>query len=129
MDVDEDFDQDIKVVTNYQPRIGGSAAGGAGNKPLVMVDPISGKTIPVDQMEEHMRVQLLDPKWREEQKRFAEKQKETGYAEGSSIADSLRMFAKKRGDIFGQSAAGNAPDSAAAIAQEAALEKRRQEVL
>lgn len=129
MDVDEDFDQDIKVVTNYQPRIGGSAAGGAGNKPLVMVDPISGKTIPVDQMEEHMRVQLLDPKWREEQKRFAEKQKETGYAEGSSIADSLRMFAKKRGDIFGQSAAGNAPDSAAAIAEEAALEKRRQEVL
>ena len=128
MDVDEDlYDQDIKVVTNYQPRIGGSA-GWAGSKPLVMVDPISGKTIPVDQMEEHMRVQLLDPKWREEQKRFADKQKESGYAEGSSIADSLKIFARQRGDIFGQAAVGNAPDSAAAIAAEAAIEKRRQEV-
>lgn len=124
MEVDEDLlDQDIKVVANYQPRIGGAAG-----KPLVMVDPISGKAIPVSQMEEHMRVQLLDPKWREEQKRFAEKQKETGYAEGSSIADSLKQFAKKRGDIFGQAAGGAAPDSAAAIAEEAAAEKRRQEV-
>lgn len=34
--------------------------------------------IPVDKMSEHMRVQLLDPKWREEQKRFLDKQKETG---------------------------------------------------
>lgn len=130
MEVDEPFDQDIKVVANYQPRIASassSAAGGAG-KPLVMVDPISGKAIPVHQMEEHMRVQLLDPKWREEQKRFVEKQKESGFAEGDSIADSLRLFAKKRGDIFGQAAHGSAPNSAAAIAEEAALEKRRQEV-
>jgi splicing factor 3A subunit 1 len=121
-------DQDIKVVANYQPRISGSSSMQSSTA-MMMVDPLSGKAIPVGQMEEHMRVQLLDPKWREEQKRFADKQRETGFAEGGSIADSLRMFAKKRGDIFGQAAGGSAPHSAAAIAEEAARERKKQEVL
>ena len=66
-------------------------------------------------------MQLLDPKWREEQKRFQDKQKETGFAEGSSIADSLRTFAKKRGDIFGQSVAATSENSAQAIARESEI--------
>jgi splicing factor 3A subunit 1 len=45
---------------------------------MTMIDPISGKAIPVNQMAEHMRVSLLDPKWRTEQQRFQEKQRETG---------------------------------------------------
>ena len=48
-----------------------------------------------------MRIQLMDPKWREQQQRFLEKQQETTLAAGSSIADSLKQFAKQRGDIFG----------------------------
>jgi hypothetical protein len=44
----------------------------------------------------------MDPRWRIEQKRFQDKQRETGYAEGGSIADSLKTFAKMRGDIFGR---------------------------
>jgi splicing factor 3A subunit 1 len=117
MDVDMDMDMDmeedqpgeveveveeeveINVVSDYQPRMAQKASSGA---PMTMVDPLSGKVVPVDEVGEHMRVQLLDPRWRLEQQRFQEKQKETGYAEGSSIADSLKNFAKQRSDIFGQ---------------------------
>jgi splicing factor 3A subunit 1 len=99
----EDDDQskselDIKVIADYTPRIAKSAPS-LGT--MTMIDPISGKSLPVSEMGEHMRVQLLDPKWRIEQQRFQAKQRETSYAEGSSIADSLQSFARKRGDIFG----------------------------
>ena len=94
-----DGDGDIKVVTDYTPRVAG---GGGPSGPMTMIDPLSGRVIPVEEMSEHMRVQLMDPRWRIEQRRFQEKQKETGFAEGSSIADSLMQFAKKRGDIFGK---------------------------
>lgn len=134
---EEDDLSDLKVVTDYQhhssssagsSRAGSSAAGAGAGGGLMMVDPISGKAIPVDQLTEHMRVQLLDPRWREQQQRFVEKQKETGFAEGGSIADSLKMFARKRGDIFGQAATGAGPNTAAAIAEQEALEQRKHEV-
>eukprot|EP00607_Mallomonas_marina_P004114 CAMPEP_0182424134 /NCGR_PEP_ID=MMETSP1167-20130531/10289_1 /TAXON_ID=2988 /ORGANISM="Mallomonas Sp, Strain CCMP3275" /LENGTH=340 /DNA_ID=CAMNT_0024603697 /DNA_START=362 /DNA_END=1381 /DNA_ORIENTATION=- len=98
-DEDEDMDTDIKVVHDYRPRVqlGGRSA------PMTMIDPLSGKAIPASEMSEHMRIQLMDPRWREEQKRFQEKQVGTGYAAGSSIASNLQIFAKQRGDIFGSS--------------------------
>jgi splicing factor 3A subunit 1 len=92
----EDIDADINVVSDYQPRL---APGG--KKVATMIDPISGKAVPVADLSEHMRIQLMDPKWRIEQQRFLSKQAETSYAEGSSIADSLKQFARQRGDIFG----------------------------
>ena len=90
----------IKVVRDYVPRMS-STVSAAGTSTMTMVDPVSGREVPVDQMSEHMRVQLIDPRWRIEQQRFQDKQKESGYAEGESIADSLKQFARKRGDIFG----------------------------
>jgi splicing factor 3A subunit 1 len=95
MDMDMD-DGDLKVVSNYVPRTAQHTS-----STLMMADPISGKSIPADKVEDHMRVQLIDPSYKIQQKRFQDKQLETGYAEGSSIADSLKLFAKKRSDIFG----------------------------
>jgi len=94
----EDDDNDIKVVHDYAPRVHTDVLTTA---TLTMIDPISGREVPINEVSEHMRVQLIDPKWREEQARFLEKQKDTGYAESSAIADNLRQFAKKRSDIFG----------------------------
>jgi hypothetical protein len=113
---------DLRVVDDYQYDAGGTQA------TKMMVDPISGKVVAAEDMTEHMRVQLLDPKWRQQQHRFLEKQKETGYAAGGSIADSLKVFARKRGDIFGQAASGSGPDSAAAIAKLEEADVRRSEV-
>ena len=57
----------IKYINTY------TYTGTAGT--MTMLDPLSGRMIPVNEMSEHMRVALLDPKWRVEQQRFQEKQK------------------------------------------------------
>ena len=99
-DDDDDDDDGLNVLNNanYIPRV---ASTSVTNLPNAMVDPISGRIIPVEQISDHMRIQLMDPKWIEQQKRFINKQHDTGFAEGISIADSLKSFARQRGDIFG----------------------------
>eukprot|EP01041_Mallomonas_annulata_P009053 gene9053-18751_t len=93
---DDDDTDDIRVVSDYKPRTQAPL-----KSTMTMIDPISGKAVLASEMSEHMRIQLMDPRWREEQRRFQEKQQGTGYAAGSSIASSLQNFAKQRGDIFG----------------------------
>lgn len=42
-----------------------------------MVSPITGERIPASKMQDHMRYGLLDPNWKESQRRrMAEKQEE-----------------------------------------------------
>eukprot|EP00604_Paraphysomonas_vestita_P002037 CAMPEP_0174819868 /NCGR_PEP_ID=MMETSP1107-20130205/3324_1 /TAXON_ID=36770 /ORGANISM="Paraphysomonas vestita, Strain GFlagA" /LENGTH=505 /DNA_ID=CAMNT_0016034115 /DNA_START=395 /DNA_END=1909 /DNA_ORIENTATION=- len=92
----EEDNTDLNIVSDYKPRL---KVNNLQNTKLI--DPISGRVLNAEDMSEHMRIQLMDPKWRIEQQRFLGKQQETSYAEGSSIADSLKQFAKQRGDIFG----------------------------
>ena len=91
-------DDEINVVTDYTP---GVATGAARALPTMVIDPITGQTVAASDLSDHMRIQLMDPKWREEQARAAAKQKDTALAEGDSIAASLKSLARKRGDIFG----------------------------
>ncbi|CAN0563794.1 unnamed protein product, partial [Ectocarpus sp. 12 AP-2014] len=101
-DQDDDEDDDIHVVTDYKP---GVATGSATALPTMVIDPITGATVAASELSDHMRIQLMDPKWREEQARAAAKQKDTALAEGESIAASLKSLARKRGDIFGSAEA------------------------
>ena len=99
VEVEED-DSDLKVVTDYKPRIGPS-----GQRGTKLIDPFSGKAIPAEQMSEHMRVQLMDPRWRVENQRFLEKQKDTGYAEGGSYQtrkkkQRVRYFAREASSLI-----------------------------
>ncbi|CAH0486315.1 unnamed protein product [Peronospora farinosa] len=96
-DNDDDPKPDIKVVEDYIPQ----AMAATAQQPLLSVD---GKTLSSAEANEHMRILLMNPKWREETQRHLEKQKESSYAAGSAIADSLRRFATKRADIFASSA-------------------------
>ncbi|CAI5744123.1 unnamed protein product [Peronospora destructor] len=96
-DNDDDSKPDIKVVEDYVPQ----AMAATAQQPLLSVD---GKTLLSAEANEHMRILLMNPKWREETQRHLEKQKESSYAAGSAIADSLRRFATKRADIFASSA-------------------------
>jgi hypothetical protein len=45
-------------------------------------------------MSEHMRIQLLDPKWAEEKKKFLDKQKDSNFVQGDEIARNINSFAK-----------------------------------
>ena len=102
MEDDSDEDEELQVVQNYQPRLGEKKLA-SGDKPLSLVDPISGREVPAGDVSEHMKTQLLDPRHRVEQQRFLDKQKQTGLAAGGDVADNLLRFAKNREDIFGES--------------------------
>ena len=100
-DMEDDDDGEgeiIRVVPTYTPKISGTTD----NSNTVVIDPISGKSVAVKDMPEHMRIQLLDPKWAEERKKFQEKQKESNLVSGDMVASNLERFAQARGDRFGK---------------------------
>ena len=94
---EDDEDEAVTVVRDYRPDVSANRAAA----PATMIDPITKRTVLVSEMSEHMRISLLDPKWREEQARLREKTAQETLAEGSNIAAALSSFAKQRGDIFG----------------------------
>ncbi len=91
----------INLVSDYKPSV---AVPGQGVMPQTVLDPITGQHVNVKDLSEHMRVQLLDPKWKEKQARVREKISDTPFATGDSIASSLQAFARQRSDIFGTAA-------------------------
>ena len=91
-DSDDDGEQ-IRVVPSYTPKVVSSKLPTS----EMVIDPITGKSVPVKDMPEHMRIQLLDPKWAEERKKFQEKQKESNLVEGNVVASNLAQFAQARG--------------------------------
>ena len=79
-DDDDDIAQDsanqpeLKIVPDYKPRVAHHGENDNDKNKTHMVDPITGKSVPVSEMSEHMRIQLLDPKWREQNARHQGKQ-------------------------------------------------------
>jgi len=61
-------------------------------------------------MTEHMRIQLLDPKWAAEKQRFMDKQKDSNLVEGEVIARSVDEFARSRGGVLGQHLFGSSKE-------------------
>jgi len=93
-DDDQEADNDeeqIKIVpeTEYIPKV-------VSTTPSLThaIDPITKRSIPIQDMSEHMRIQLLDPKWAEEKKKFLDKQKDSNFVQGDEIARNITSFAK-----------------------------------
>ena len=69
----------------------------------MQVCPRCGQKIPATDMAEHMRIELLDPKWREQHRQMSERLKEMGaMAEGVDVSKNLQTLAKRRTDIFAE---------------------------
>eukprot|EP00965_Chrysotila_dentata_P184373 6086768-Pleurochrysis_carterae.AAC.2 len=65
------------------------------------VDPITRQQVRLDELEEHMRISLLDPKWKEQKQLEAERRKDSNVAGDDDINRNLKSFAARRTDIFG----------------------------
>jgi len=87
MEMSDDEGETIRVVPNYTPKVVASSQ--TDKSRTHVIDPITGTSVPASQTSEHMRIQLLDPKWAEERKKFQEKQKETNLVAGDDIAANL----------------------------------------
>ncbi|GMH58302.1 hypothetical protein TrST_g9602 [Triparma strigata] len=92
MDMEESDDEEgVEVVEDYKVNVDKTE-----KKEQTMIDPITGKSIAVSEMSEHMRIQLLDPKWASQNARNRAKQVDTNFAVGDSIVKNLDSFAKER---------------------------------
>jgi splicing factor 3A subunit 1 len=70
------------------------------NVPMVTLS--NGRQVPVSEMNEHVRAELLDPtKFREQQEKFEKRQRETNLVEGGSMPKHLARLAGARWDVFG----------------------------
>lgn len=64
--------------------------------------PISSQLVRADQMSEHLRIMLLDPKWKAEKDRFMEKTRnESAFAPLTDVETNLASFVINRPDLFG----------------------------
>ena len=63
---------------------------------------ICGQQIPVDELQEHMRIELLDPRWKSQRDVLeARKAQASELQRGANVVSSLRNLARTRVDIFG----------------------------
>jgi splicing factor 3A subunit 1 len=66
---------------------------------------ICGQQIAVDELQEHMRIELLDPKWKDVRNTMeARKAQASELLRGADVVSSLKNLARTRVDIFGAEA-------------------------
>lgn len=61
--------------------------------------PICSKQVPVNQIEEHMRIELIDPKWREQNEARLKKQKESNLY-SHNVARNLQNIVEHKNDLL-----------------------------
>jgi splicing factor 3A subunit 1 len=89
----------IKIRTDYKPKLYGTTGKTAVATELC---PRCGEAIPVAEMAEHMRIELLDPKWKEQKMAMEAKQRDSNLLqEGNDVAKILKNISGLRPDIFG----------------------------
>ncbi|PIL23798.1 hypothetical protein GSI_13549 [Ganoderma sinense ZZ0214-1] len=89
----------MKIRTDYVPKL--SKKGGE----KLTTCTICGQQIPVDELQEHMRIELLDPKWKSQRDALeARKAQASELLRGANVVSSLKNLARTRVDIFGAEA-------------------------
>lgn len=104
----------MKIRTDYVPRreffcycdpyqrTDGVSVGARNAKSALTTCAVCGQQVPVDELQEHMRIELLDPKWKSQRDALeARRAQLTELQSGANVESSLRSLAKARVDIFG----------------------------
>ena len=60
---------------------------------------VCGDTIAAEDLEEHLRIELLDPKWKEQKQALIDRQRESSLVGGKSLSENLRRFEKKKREV------------------------------
>ncbi|KZO95146.1 hypothetical protein CALVIDRAFT_538290 [Calocera viscosa TUFC12733] len=73
-----------------------------GGKKATTTCTICGQQIPIDELEEHMRIELLDPRWKSQRDVLEARRAQANELQyGANVASSLKTLARTRVDIFG----------------------------
>jgi splicing factor 3A subunit 1 len=95
--VEDMDDESIKIVKDYDYSRVRQQARNTGYQ----ICPKCGQQVPVEEMAEHMRIELLDPRARAVRQQLAERNKVSTLAADDEISRNLGNFAERRTDIFG----------------------------
>ncbi|KAH6651718.1 Pre-mRNA splicing factor PRP21 like protein-domain-containing protein [Truncatella angustata] len=87
----------IKIRENYVPRAAARAA--SRQAAQMALCPTCNQQIPVDELAEHMRIELLDPRWKEQKAKQDSRAASTNMAPADA-ANHLKRLASSRTDIF-----------------------------
>jgi len=109
----------MKIKENYVPKAAQRAASRQGAGQMAMC-PNCKQQIPLNELEEHMRIELLDPSWKE-QKAKAEQRYATTNLTHADMANNLKRLASQRGDIFDGTTGQPVTEEEAARRKRAAL--------
>ncbi|KAH7563166.1 Pre-mRNA splicing factor PRP21 like protein-domain-containing protein [Bipolaris maydis] len=82
-----------RIVTDYVPRVATKKA----NVPMA-VCPNCKQQIPSNEMDEHIRIELLDPRWKEQRDKAEARYSTT--INTADVANNLKRFASQREDIY-----------------------------
>lgn len=93
------------MVDSYEPRLKEVSS----QLPKTMVDPLTHRVIPVEQANEHVRIELIDPAWRKQREVRRERDATSNLVDGSALSDSIhRMRADKEAELQGKRPARDA---------------------
>ncbi|CAM8892247.1 unnamed protein product [Rhodiola kirilowii] len=95
----EEEDQPMRIVKNWKRPEDRLPAERDPTK--YVVSPITNELIPINEMSEHMRISLIDPKYKEQKERMFAKIRETTLAQDDEISRNIVGLARLRPDIFG----------------------------
>lgn len=106
----------MKIVRNYKKPEERKAAAIDASK--FVVSPITGEMISLDQMAEHMRISLIDPKWKQQREAMLAKLRGSTQASHEDVAANVLNLARNRPDIFGSTDAEMSKAIAAELSQQ-----------
>ncbi|KAK0725739.1 Pre-mRNA splicing factor PRP21 like protein-domain-containing protein [Lasiosphaeris hirsuta] len=87
----------MKIKENYVPRAAQRAASKFGSQTGLC--PNCKQQIPLNEMDEHMRIELLDPRWKEQKAKSDARFAITNLST-ADVANNLKRLASQRSDVF-----------------------------
>lgn len=84
----------MKIRSDYVPR-----AQAQRKNAMTAICPNCKQTMPADELSEHMRIELLDPRWREQREK-AESRYSTTNLSTADVTSNLKRLASQRSDVF-----------------------------
>lgn len=95
---DDEEEETIRVVKNYTRP---ARKQEMYDPTQYVVSPLTGELVPINDMAEHMRVSLIDPRWKTQKEAMLAKMKGSARASDDEISRNLSSLAQRRPDVFG----------------------------
>ncbi|EFR02554.1 splicing factor 3 subunit 1 [Nannizzia gypsea CBS 118893] len=112
----------MRIRSDYVPRAQAKHLSNA-NQPT-SICPNCRQQIPIAEMEQHMRIELQDPRWKE-QRAKAEARFASTNLSTADVANNLKRLASQRSDVFDPVLSGGAAASGQAEAEDEEIRRKR----